>query len=84
MKKLNICLCVGVLLMICSCSNYKSSWSCESAQGIGCTSIEYADIIARKEIVLNERVENTKDQKVLILEHYADFKRQPSVEVDLE
>ena len=35
------------------CSQYKSSWSCPTPTGIGCSSIMYADKEAYEDIVLN-------------------------------
>lgn len=37
-----------------ACTSYKSNWSCSNAQGIGCSSLEYADEVARKQILLNQ------------------------------
>lgn len=43
-----------------ACSSYKSSWDCPKVKGIGCSSIEYADEIAREQIILSERKSNKK------------------------
>jgi hypothetical protein len=45
---------VLALFMFTGCSQYKSSWSCRNPEGIGCSSISYADRIARKNIILND------------------------------
>ena len=45
---------VLVLFLVTGCSQYKSSWSCRNPEGIGCSSISYADRIARKNIILND------------------------------
>ncbi len=38
-----------------SCSSYKTSWDCPKAKGIGCSSLEYADEVAREQILLNTK-----------------------------
>ena len=35
------------------CSSYKSTWNCPLDNGIGCSSIGYADEIAKQEIQLH-------------------------------
>ncbi len=42
-----------MLVTLSSCSSYKTSWDCPKAKGIGCSSLEYADEVAREQIVLN-------------------------------
>ena len=64
-----------------SCSTYNSSWSCKNPKGLGCTSVFYADEIARKHIVLNSKQEK---RKVLIKEHYSDFKKHQTKLVEIE
>ena len=46
---------ISILLfsLTSGCSSYKSSWSCPKAKGIGCSSLEYADEMAREQILLN-------------------------------
>lgn len=48
--------CVILLLLgiVSGCTSYKNSWSCPNAKGIGCSSLEYADEVARKQILLNK------------------------------
>lgn len=65
-------------------SNIGSDWDCSNAKGIGCSSIEFADEIARQKIVLNESLlvkskkkRSVKAKKVLINEHDQDFAKQP-------
>lgn len=51
-----------------SCSGYKTSWDCPKAKGIGCSSLEYADEVAREQILLNtvkSRKQN-KNKKILL------------------
>jgi hypothetical protein len=78
------------LIGITGCSQYKSSWTCKNPEGIGCSSIGYADRVARKHIILNDEhfMEDTKKskaqqrtKKLLINEHYSDFKKQKKEEV---
>lgn len=77
---------------------YKSSWSCKNPEGIGCSSIFYADQIARKHIILNDGQEerssmsgakgtkskHKKKSKVLIKEHYSDFEKVGRREVEVD
>ena len=85
---------------------YKSSWNCANPEGIGCSSIFYADMIARKHIILNEdsktRVLSKKKQsgktsatsrgkrfkksvpKLVIKQHYSDFKKVKTKEVEID
>lgn len=39
--------------MVTGCSGYKTSWDCPKEMGIGCSSLEYADGVAREQILLN-------------------------------
>lgn len=72
--------------MLCNCSQYKSSWSCKNPEGIGCSSIVYADQVARKNIILNaDSAHKRQDSNiVLIKEHYSDFEKVETKEVELE
>jgi len=87
------------LFLFTGCSQYKSSWSCNNPEGIGCSSISYADRIARKHIILNDNngIEESeeanktkhltpkkKHKKLLINERYSDFKKQDRKEVHLD
>lgn len=84
------------LCLLAGCSQYKSSWSCRNPEGIGCSSIGYADRIARKNIILNDddnleqqsivnqQGKNKNYKKLLIRERYSDFKKQNRVEVDFD
>lgn len=82
------------LFLFTGCAKYKSSWTCPNPEGIGCSSIGYADRIARKSIILNyinteaeqNNYQNTviKHKKLLINERYSDFKKQNKREVDLD
>lgn len=70
-----------VLTLAVSCSTYKSNWSCKNPTGLGCTSVFHADELARKHIVLNS---NTGKKKVLIREHYSDFKKYKTKLVEID
>lgn len=70
-----------LLSLIVSCSTYKSNWSCKNPTGLGCTSVFHADELARKHIVLNS---NTEKKKVLIKEHYSDFKKYKTKLVEID
>ena len=47
-------------LLLAGCSSYKSSWDCPKELGIGCSSLEYADEVARDQIILNSKKESSK------------------------
>jgi len=51
---------VSILLCLSSCSSYKSTWDCPKETGIGCSSIEYADEVAKEQIILNHSKEGIK------------------------
>ncbi len=51
-------------LSVSGCSGYKSSWECPKVKGIGCSSLEYADEVAREQILLNTEKKNKK--KILL------------------
>lgn len=82
------------LFLFTGCAKYKTSWSCKNPEGIGCSSIGYADRIARKSILLNyintEAEQNNyhdlkiKHKKLLINERYSDFNKQNMREVDFD
>ncbi|MEK7400035.1 MAG: hypothetical protein AAB116_24085 [Candidatus Poribacteria bacterium] len=55
---------VLISIMLSSCTGYKSTWDCPKVKGIGCSSLEYADEVARKQILLNTGDKQKK--KVLI------------------
>ena len=56
-----------VCLTLTGCSSYKSTWDCPKVKGIGCSSVEYADVIAKEQILLNKRADENKYQKNLII-----------------
>lgn len=71
------------LVLLQGCSHYKSSWSCKNPKGFGCTSIEYADQVARRHIILNS--ENTDNKKIILInEHYSDFKKHKQQQVEVK
>lgn len=85
-----------VLVFICGvlggCSKYKSSWTCSDPKGIGCSSVRYADQVARKHIILNDDEKQSYlgdkkrlySNKMLIKEHYSDFKKFETQEVEID
>ena len=96
---MSVCMSMTMLLGSTGCSQYKSSWSCNNPEGIGCSSIGHADRVARKHIILNDQrliedpgrdiAHGTNKNKVgtkklLIREHYSDFKKHKRKEVDLD
>ena len=65
-----------VMIGLTGCSKYQSEWDCGAIKGIGCSSIEEAEKVAREQILLNTgRVGN---KKIMINEHYEDFKKKKS------
>lgn len=81
-NNVRISLLVILALTATSCSHYKQSWSCKNPSGIGCSSIEYADEVARRNIILNEnKIKPAK--KVTIDEHYSDFEHHGIKEEEL-
>jgi hypothetical protein len=50
-------------LMLSSCASYKSTWDCPKVRGIGCSSVEYADYVAREKILFNKMVHKIKENK---------------------
>ena len=51
-------------LVLCGCaSSYKSTWDCPKAKGIGCSSVEYADQVARDQIVFNKTKSYRSEQQ---------------------
>lgn len=45
--------CLAIMFSLSGCSGYKSTWDCPKIKGIGCSSLEYADEVAREQILLN-------------------------------
>ena len=62
-KVISTTLLVILGLSVSGCSGYKSSWDCPKVKGIGCSSLEYADEVAREQILLNTK----KNEKKKIL-----------------
>ena len=58
------------------CAKYQSEWDCGAIKGIGCSSIEEAEKVAREQILLNTGKVGNK--KIMINEHYEDFKKKKS------
>ena len=58
---------ISILILFFSltnCSSYKTSWDCPKVTGIGCSSVNYADEMAKEQILLNTSPKTVK--KVLI------------------
>ena len=71
--------------LVCGCSSYKSSWDCPKAKGIGCSSLEYADEMAREQILLNTgkyKRSKTKENKVLINQDLLGGKEYELIEIE--
>ena len=49
------------LFLLTGCSGYKSTWNCPLEQGIGCSSVEYADEVAKHEIQVNSNSDRVKE-----------------------
>lgn len=50
-----------ITTFLSSCASYKTTWDCPKVKGIGCSSLEYADEIARKQILLNTGKKQKKE-----------------------
>jgi hypothetical protein len=59
------------LLFLSGCSTYRSTWNCPLEKGIGCSSIQYADEIAKLEIQSNSNAETD----VYINDDYFDYEQ---------
>lgn len=75
-SKIAIC---SILLLSC-CSTYKSTWDCPLAKGIGCSSVEYADEIAKQEIQLNS--DSGRIKEVFLNENYFDYGNLEDMEAE--
>lgn len=62
---------ISLSLTLSSCASYKTSWDCPKVKGIGCSSLEYADEIARKQILLN--TDKSHKKNVLIKQNEERF-----------
>ena len=60
-----------ILTSLSNCTSYKTTWDCPKVKGIGCSSLEYEDEIARKQILLNTGKNPAK--KVLIKKNENNF-----------
>jgi hypothetical protein len=59
------------IFLLSGCSSYKSTWNCPLEMGIGCSSIKYADEIAKQEIQSNSNSETD----VSINDDYFDYEQ---------
>ena len=51
---------VTAAFLLTSCASYKSTWDCPKVRGIGCSSVEYADWVAREQILANKGIVQDK------------------------
>ena len=64
------------LILLCSgCSKYRGEWDCPNVKGIGCSSIEQAEKVAKEQILLN--IGQARVKKITIKEHYEGFNKIP-------
>ena len=57
---------IGLTFSLSSCaSSYKTTWECPKVKGIGCSSVEYADHVAREQILLNKMVLKAKKNQTI-------------------
>ena len=56
--------------LVSGCSGYKTSWDCPKSKGIGCSSIGYADEMAKEQILLNTGIHSEKT--ILINQSFVD------------
>lgn len=57
----NVIKLILIATFLSSCTSYKTTWDCPKVKGIGCSSLEYADEIARKQILLNTGKKHKKE-----------------------
>jgi len=62
---------ISLVTTLPGCASYKATWDCPKVKGIGCSSLEYADEIARKQILLNTGEKQKKE--VLIRKNETNF-----------
>ncbi len=60
-KLCHIVVWTSLVMILNGCSTYKASCDCPKIKGIGCSSLEYADEIARKQILLNSGKKEKKE-----------------------
>jgi len=85
MRKFKTVALLVVIASITGCSSYKSSWSCKNPEGIGCSSVFYADEMARKHIILNEEKKlKSQKKKVLIRDHHSDFEKYKTKVIEID
>jgi hypothetical protein len=70
----NVIKLILISITLSSCASYKTTWDCPKVKGIGCSSLEYADEIARKQILLNTGKKQQK--KVLIKKDETHFEEE--------
>ena len=67
----NVIKLIFIAIFLSNCAGYKTTWDCPKVKGIGCSSLEYADEIAHKQILLNTGKKLAK--KILIRQDENNF-----------
>ena len=76
---------VGAMLLLTvlsGCAKYGGRWRCSNVRGIGCSSIEEAERVAKDQILLNTGKSDKK--KIEIKEHYEGFKKVPAKTIEAD
>jgi hypothetical protein len=74
-KKINLAILLIIALLLPGCAKYGGNWDCGTVKGIGCSSIDEAERVARDQILLNTGSGTKK--KIKIKEHYEGFEKVP-------
>lgn len=84
-KNINRKILISLLMLgtLSSCSSYKTSWDCPKARGIGCSSLEYADEVAREQILLNT-IKFRKQNKINVAKGEAEGEGEAEAEAEKE
>jgi len=81
-KKVNFAIIVAMGLLLSGCAKYGGDWECGTVKGIGCSSIEEAERVARDQILLNTGSGTKK--KIKIKKYYEGFKKVPESVVEVK
>ena len=81
-KKVSLASVITMGLLLSGCAKYGGDWDCGTVKGIGCSSIEVAERVARDQILLNTG--SCTKKKIKIKEYYEGFKKVPESVVEVK
>ena len=81
-KKVGFVVIIAMVLLLSGCAKYGGDWDCGTVKGIGCSSIEEAERVARDQILLNTG--RVTKKKIKIKEYYEGFKKVPESVVEVK